>query len=218
LTNVSRKLKTLAESALKVHILRRANTGWSEFTAEYHHHFYAYPWYFGRDIFDCLISRGLQLNHKLLDFGCGSLRAGIWLISYLDEMHYFGTDAHLKSLKAAVHYEIPLHDLEPKQPRFLHSSTFEINHFGETFDMVLASYVFPHLTEAQVDLALRKITANLAPCGKLILCDRLPAGEDTLRKRYGLELVHKETRESKLGDIKTEWFELQTMSTSLNRS
>src|SRR5262245_42252628 len=67
LTNVSRKLKTLAESALKVHILRRANTGWSEFTAEYHHHFYAYPWCFGGDIFDCLVSRGLQPNHKLLD-------------------------------------------------------------------------------------------------------------------------------------------------------
>ncbi len=158
----------------------------------------------------------------MLDFGCGSIRAGIWLISYLDERHYFGIDAHLKSLRAAVQYEIPLHNLEHKHPRFLHSSTFEIDYFGETFDVVLAASLFSHLIEAQVDLALRKIKANLAPSGKLILSVRLPLDEETLKNKYGLELVHKEKIESKFFDTKygknrlvarlshaaLEWFEL----------
>jgi len=121
----------------------------------------------------------------------------------LDERHYFGIDAHLKSLRAAVQYEIPLHNLEHKHPRFLHSSTFEIDYFGETFDMILASSVFSHLIEAQVDLALRKIKANLVPSGKLILSVRLPLDEETLKNKYGLELVHKEKIESKVFDKKT---------------
>ncbi len=205
---VRHEFKTLVESTMKVQIFRQANTGWSEFAAEYHHRSYFSPWGYGRDIFDYLISRELQPNHKLLDFGCGSIRAGIWLISYLDERHYFGIDAHLKSLRAAVQYEIPLHNLEHKHPRFLHSSTFEIDYFGETFDMILASSVLHYLTEAQVDLALRKIKANLAPSGKLILSVRLPLDEETLKNKYGLELVHKEKIESKFFDIKLEWFEL----------
>jgi len=88
--------------------------------------------------------------------------------------------------------------------------------------VVLAASVLQYLTEAQVDLALRKITANLAPSGKLILSVQLPLDEETLKNKYGLELVHKEKIESKFFDTKygknrlvarlshaaLEWFEL----------
>ena len=200
--------KTLVERTLKVNIVRRPRLARSELATEYHHHSYDKPWCHGRDIADYLISRGLQTSHNLLDFGCGSIRAGIWLIGYLDSGHYFGLDAHLQSLEAAVQYEIPLHRLEHKQPRFLHSKTFEIAHFQQTFDVILASSVLNHLSEAQLDLALRSITAVLSPSGKLVVVPQLPLDEATLKVKYRLDLIHVEKRLSRFIDEETPWFEL----------
>lgn len=205
---VKHGVKTWVERAINVHIVRRAKFARSEFVTEYHHHSYDNPWCHGRDVADYLISRGLQTSHNLLDFGCGSIRAGIWLIGYLDSGHYFGVDAHLRSLEAAVQYEIPLHRLEHKQPKFLHSRTFEIDHFRRTFDVILASSVLNHLSETQVDLALRNITRVLAPSGKLVVAPRLPIDETTLKTKYGLDLTHAEKRPNRFVDMETSWFEL----------
>jgi SAM-dependent methyltransferase len=207
--SVKSELKTFLEFAMNVQIFRRKTGAWSKFAAEYHHHSYGSPWCYGRDIADYVISRGLQTNHNLLDFGCGSVRAGIWLIAYLDAGHYFGMDAHLQSLEAAVRYEIPLHNLEQKHPRFLHSRTFEIEHFGEKYDVILASGILNLLTKTQADLALRKIQSTLSPSGKLLVAPRLPANEATLKSKYGLELIHMEKTQSKFNKEKyTDWFEL----------
>jgi 2-polyprenyl-3-methyl-5-hydroxy-6-metoxy-1,4-benzoquinol methylase len=207
---VKHGVKTWVEQATNVHIVRRAKFARSEFVAEYHHHSYDNPWCHGRDVGDYLISRGLQPSHNLLDFGCGSIRAGIWLIGYLDSGHYFGMDAHLPSLEAAVQYEIPLHRLEHKQPRFLHSRTFEIDYFRQTFDVILASSVLNHLSETQVDLALRNITSALAPSGKLVVAPRLPLDEATLKTKYRLDLIHAEKRPNRFVDMETPWFELMS--------
>ena len=205
---VKHGIKMLLERTINVRIVRRARYAHSELVTEYHHHSYDNPWSHGRDVADYLISRGLRTSYNLLDFGCGSIRAGIWLIGYLDSGHYFGMDAHLQSLEAAVQYEIPLHRLEHKQPRFLHSGTFEIAHFCQTFDVILASSVLNHLSNTQLDLALRNITPALAQSGKLIVAPELPLDEATLRSKYGLELIYTEQRQSEFTDRETPWFEL----------
>jgi hypothetical protein len=46
----------------------------------------------GRLQADFLVSPCLQPHHHLLDIGCGSLRGGAKLISYLDAGNYVGTD------------------------------------------------------------------------------------------------------------------------------
>jgi hypothetical protein len=205
---VKHGLKLLVERTTRVQIVRRPKFARSKLVMEYHHQFYDRPWCHGRDVADYLISRGLQTTHYLLDFGCGSIRAGIWLIGYLDSGHYFGVDADLQSLEAAVQYEIPLHSLEHKRPRFLHSRTFEIGHFRQTFDVILASSVFNHLTETQLDLALCNIRLALAQSGKLVLAPNIPAHETTLRTKYGLDLIHTEKRQSRFSDDEIQWFEL----------
>ena len=205
---VKHGVKAWVERAINVHIVRRPKFARSEWVTEHHHQFYDNPWCHGRDVADYLISRGLQTSHNLLDFGCGSIRAGIWLIGYLDSGHYFGVDAHLQSLEAAVQYEIPLHRLEHKQPRFLHSGTFEIEYFRQAFDVILVSSVLIHLSETQVDLALRNITRALDPSGKLVVAPRLPLDEATLRTKYGLDLSHAEKQPNRFVDMETPWFEL----------
>src|SRR4051794_5404083 len=44
----------------------------------------------GRLQFATLIREGLNPSSKVLDVGCGSLRAGYWLMNFLEPGRYFG--------------------------------------------------------------------------------------------------------------------------------
>ncbi len=134
---------------------RRAE--WGRFATEDHHHVYGRPWFVGRDYCDLLLSRGLRPEDKLLDFGCGSMRAGIWTAAYLDEGSYFGIDSHRASLDIALNYEVPLHGLEHKQPQLLHSTEFRIDLLDTVFDFVFCASVFRHLSPEERPRALRAI-------------------------------------------------------------
>ncbi|MFP8873463.1 MAG: hypothetical protein VCB42_02780, partial [Myxococcota bacterium] len=46
----------------------------------------------GATQFRLLCTLGLREHHRLLDFGCGSLRAGRFLIPYLKPGHYHGVE------------------------------------------------------------------------------------------------------------------------------
>src|SRR5581483_9942228 len=48
--------------------------------------------FMGASQFGLLFTMGLRDYHTLLDFGCGSLRAGRLLIPYLRRGHYYGID------------------------------------------------------------------------------------------------------------------------------
>ena len=180
------------------------------FVAEGHHRHYGLPWCLGRDQLEMLLARGLEPGHRFLDFGCGSLRAGVWIIGYLDPGYYYGIDAHYRSLEAGANYEIPLHGLEEKRPRLLHSTGMEVGRFGVLFDRVLAFSVFNHLTPAQSELALKRISSTLAPGARLLVSHRLPCPPESLSNRFDLELVHHELRQCRMLDERIEWFELAT--------
>jgi len=146
---------------------RRAK--WGQFASEDHHHVYGRPWFVGRDYFDVLASRGLRRNDRLLDFGCGAMRAGIWIAAFLDDGKYFGIDSHRASLDIAATYEIPLHALERKQPVLLHSSAFRVDSFNTEFDVVFCASVFRHLEEDDVSKALRAIRSACHKETRLII-------------------------------------------------
>jgi SAM-dependent methyltransferase len=57
----------------------------------------------GRLQLDFLKSRGLRPEHFLIDIGCGSFRAGVKLIPFLEQGHYFGLD--LNESLIAIGYE-----------------------------------------------------------------------------------------------------------------
>src|ERR1700756_713587 len=47
---------------------------------------------YGQLEFDFMVSRGLKPEHVLLDIACGSLRAGVHFIPYLDAGNYLGIE------------------------------------------------------------------------------------------------------------------------------
>lgn len=46
----------------------------------------------GRHVFSELLGFGLRPQHRVVDYGCGSLRVGCQLIPYLERGCYFGLD------------------------------------------------------------------------------------------------------------------------------
>eukprot|EP01062_Namystynia_karyoxenos_P038592 TRINITY_DN28021_c0_g1_i1.p1 TRINITY_DN28021_c0_g1~~TRINITY_DN28021_c0_g1_i1.p1 ORF type:complete len:680 (+),score=179.44 TRINITY_DN28021_c0_g1_i1:109-2148(+) len=94
---------------------------------EYHHHQGAEWWALGRQHHDALVRLGLRPWHRLLDVGCGALRAGLWAIPLLRPGGYVCIEAEAGFADAAQRYEIPLWKLEHMRPRVLHASGLNLS-------------------------------------------------------------------------------------------
>ena len=112
----------------------------------------------GEEVFDLIRGHGLLPNHKLLDFGCGSLRIGRWLIPYLDSENYFGIEPNEWLVDAGKKEEIPSEVWEDKQPQFNHNNQFKLDVFETRFDMVLVSDILLHSADWQIERVIRGIS------------------------------------------------------------
>lgn len=183
------------------------------FLDEEHHRQYGRPWLLGRYIFDYVVAQGVKPTSRLLDIGCGAMRFGTHAIRYLDAGRYFGVDPHLKSLEAAVTYELPLHGLEEKQPRLLWDDRYSFAHFGTEFDFAVDFATSIHVPEADLNTLFRNAAATLAPGGRLLVALDLRVGADVLAD-VGLRLIGEEVQECPLlvghaFDPTNRWFVLE---------
>lgn len=105
---------------------------------------------------------GLLPHHKMLDFGCGCLRAGVKLLDYLNYGNYYGIDVNKGLLEAGLCYEIPKAGLDKKisYDNFLITDKFLVDFFNVNFDFVLAQSVFTHLTLNHLCYFLEKCYFN----------------------------------------------------------
>lgn len=101
--------------------------------------------------FDFLSKQGLKKEHKLLDFGCGSLRAGLHFIKYLDKGNYFGVDISPEILSAAKKH-LREEKLEYKKPLLKLSNDLKFNNFdGYKFDYILSQSVLTHMPKHDIE-------------------------------------------------------------------
>ena len=92
--------------------------------------------------FRLLTSLGLREHHSVLDFGCGSLRAGRLLIPYLLPGRYYGLEPNRWLIEDGISGQLGAELIELKLPIFLCSSDFSAAHFGVQFDLYLGSIDF----------------------------------------------------------------------------
>src|ERR1700674_1277415 len=90
--------------------------------------------FMGATQFRLLCTLGLRANHYLLDFGCGSLRAGRLLINYLDHGRYFGIEPNKWLIEDAINNQVGKDLIHIKAPQFDNNSDFATNVFSEKFD------------------------------------------------------------------------------------
>lgn len=96
---------------------------------------------------DFLVGQGLHSGHRLLDIGCGTFRAGVKLVPYLDPGNYYGIDISSELLQAGYTREIAAAGLDARLPRgnLAVTDCFDVSRFDATFDYAIAQSVFTHL-------------------------------------------------------------------------
>lgn len=108
---------------------------------------------------------GLRPEHKVIDIGCGSLRAGRHLVDYLDPKSYYGVDANHSAMQAG--YERELTDAQRERmpvSNLRANDRFNVD-FGVQFDMALAQSVFTHVSLNHMRLCLYRLAKVMKPGG-----------------------------------------------------
>ncbi len=125
--------------------------------------------YMGATQFRLLTTLGLRESHRVLDLGCGSLRAGRLLIPYLLPDGYYGIEPNAWLVEEAVEHQLGRDIVRIKRPRFDANAEFRTDVFGVDFDFIVAQSIFSHTTPELTVTALRNMREALA-AGGLIAC------------------------------------------------
>ena len=111
----------------------------------------------GQMQFDYLLGHGLEPRMRVLEIGCGNLRAGRLLIDYLEVGNYFGVDISPDILLAALD-TISEFDLQAKLPRLTLVEDLTLGFLpSEAFDIVHAHSVFSHSPIEVIDECLAHV-------------------------------------------------------------
>lgn len=134
---------------------------------------------------------GLQPQHRLLDLGCGNLRAGVPLVAYLDPGNYCGIEARPEVLDDGRRR---LRDagLDRRRPELvaLPADGFSQLCFDAAFDRAWAFAVLIHFRDDVLDAALGMIGRYLAEDGVFYAnVNSAPAAE---REWQGFPVVFRE--------------------------
>lgn len=118
--------------------------------------------------FSLLTLLGMRENHRLLDFGCGSLRLGRLAIPYLRPGCYFGVEPEEWLVEDGFARELGYDARTLKAPVFAHGADYQTASFGVRFDFIMAQSIFSHTGEAATRAALTSFRGSLAEGGLIV--------------------------------------------------
>jgi hypothetical protein len=128
-----------------------------------------------------LVREGIFPSSKLLDVGCGCLRAGYWLVRLLDPGCYFGIEPNAKMLQAGIDYVLGPELQAAKKPLFDTNDRYDFSVFGVKFDILLARSIWSHAPKSQIQTMLDGFVANANP-GAFFLTSYYPASRLGFRR------------------------------------
>jgi LPS sulfotransferase NodH/SAM-dependent methyltransferase len=140
--------------------------------------------------FEFLKAQGLEPRHHLLDIGCGSLRAGVKLVPYLEPGRYFGIDARKKLLDAGYQEELLPAGLGERLPRANLCCSQSFEHGGlpdNAIDFGICAAVFTRLPLEQLGLMLRRTAKYFRPGARLYVSFHEAQDGAAKRWRYSKE-------------------------------
>ena len=125
----------------------------------------AHLWEMKRD-FQILFLKdmGLKPEHYLFDVGCGTLRGGIPLISYLQSSHYFGAEVRAEAIEEG-RKELREAGLEGKTPTLLVSPDISQLVVNRKFDFIWAFSVLIHMSNDILNNTLSFVHKHLSDDG-----------------------------------------------------
>ena len=115
--------------------------------------------------FDYLAEHGLKPDMRMLEIGCGNLRAGRLFINFLDSGNYYGTDISPDILLAAQRSVIEF-GLQRKLPHLMLVADMQLEFLPDRhFDVVHAHSVFSHSPLPVIEECLAHIGRVMTPGG-----------------------------------------------------
>jgi hypothetical protein len=135
-----------------------------------------------------LLRRGLTPDSPVIDVGCGALRAGYWLIHFLDPGMYYGIEPRQASLDVARKELLEPGLEELKRPRFDDNMDFDLSVFGIAPRFVLARSIWSHTSKPQIEAMLDSFAA-VAADDALLLASYLPASPTGAQARLSRMLA-----------------------------
>jgi len=119
----------------------------------------------GKLQFDYAVSHGLKPEMRMLEIGCGNLRAGRLFVDYLEPGNYYGIDISPDILLAAED-TIAEHGLQAKLPHLTLVKDLRLHFLPESsFDFVHAHSVFSHSPIEVIDECLAHVGRVMSPDG-----------------------------------------------------
>lgn len=115
---------------------------------------------------DFLVGQGLEPGHRLLDVGCGSLRAGRHLVDYLEPGNYYGIDINAAAIEAGYQHELTDSQRARLPAKNLRATDRFDADFGVRFEMAIAQSVFTHVSLNHVRLCLHRVAQALEQDGR----------------------------------------------------
>ncbi len=116
-----------------------------------------------------LFALDLKETDKVLDFGCGSLRAGRMLIPFLREECYFGIDSNRWLIDDGIDRELGRDAIDLKRPRFSYNDDFNCAVFNQQFDFIMAQSIVTHAGPSMARALFRTAFDSLKQDGLLLL-------------------------------------------------
>jgi len=118
--------------------------------------------------FKIVTDMGLREHHKLLDIGCGSLRAGRFFIMYLLPGNYYGIDPESWVIEEGITREVSHELAELKKINLNCNGDFDLSVFKTKFDYIIAQSIFSHASPSQVAKCMSDIPKVLKKDGLFI--------------------------------------------------
>jgi len=119
----------------------------------------------GKMQFTYLLQSGLAPSNKMLEIGCGNLRAGRLFIDYLDAGNYTGIDIS-PDILAEAQRTIDNNGLSSKHPQLALVADNKLTMFDDaSFDVIHAHSVYSHCPLPVIDECFAHVGRILKPTG-----------------------------------------------------
>lgn len=121
-----------------------------------------------RNEVEMIKKNGLKPSHSFLDYGCGSLRFGFYLINFLEPNKYVGVDLSQTRLNLGREH-LQHHNILPEcYTTFVVKDCLLRELDNYKFDFVWANSVFTHMTQEDISQMLLSLKRLLSPKGKFL--------------------------------------------------
>jgi SAM-dependent methyltransferase len=151
----------------------------------------------GRGLFQLKFLKYMLLmpEHKVLDIGCGPLRAGVHFIKYLNSENYFGFDYNRDFVKAANYIITQDPALSDKWPKIFFLEDFNIADMDiPKCDYGIAFSVLNHCTKDEIKLFFKNVPLAFKTGARIFVIMSNSWFEESMLKESKFEFVHKITK------------------------